>query len=340
MRKILAVGVVGIGLMIGSCFLGKKIFQEKEVAPPQATPVPTPLASYAIENLAKTEQEGELIQIGEKIKADDDFESYLFSHAFRPAPYLNETKIVTGLINIPTAEELFPVVVMIRGYVDQEIYQTGVGTRKAAEVFAENGLITVAPDFLGYGESDREAKNIFESRFQTYTTALSILNSVESIDKWDRENVFIWAHSNGGQIALTILAATGAEYPTTLWAPVTKPFPYNILYFTDESEDGGKLIRAELAKVEALYDVDLFSFNNYLERIRAPLQIHQGTADEAVPVEWNDGFVKKLDQAEIENKYLRYGGVDHNMVPVWDRVVERDLEFFEKNLKDPESSSG
>ena len=36
-----------------------------------------------------------------------------------------------------------------------------------------------------------------------------------------------------------------------LWAPVSKPFPYNILYYTDEAEDRGKWLRGEIAKFEA-----------------------------------------------------------------------------------------
>ena len=85
---------------------------------------------------------------------------------------------------------------------------------------------------------------------------LSILESLDSIKEWDEENIFFWGHSNGGQVALTILEITGKDYPTTLWAPVTKPFPYSILYYTDESEDKGKYIRRELSRFENLYNTD------------------------------------------------------------------------------------
>ena len=54
-----------------------------------------------------------------------------------------------------------------------------------------------------------EAGNIFETRFQTYVTALNLLSSVSSIGDWDRKNVFIWGHSNGGQVALKDLMACG-----------------------------------------------------------------------------------------------------------------------------------
>lgn len=294
--------------------------------------IPKPLEKYTIENLAQAEVKKGNVVLEEILEEETDFTSYLFSFEFDPTLQGKEAKKVTGQINLPNRKGSFPAVLMIRGYVDQEIYETGIGTRKAASVFAQNGFITIAPDFLGYGESDKEAENIFETRFQTYTTVLSILESLDSIKEWNEENIFFWGHSNGGQVALTILEITGKDYPTTLWAPVTKPFPYSILYYTDESEDRGKYIRRELSRFENLYNTDSYSLDEYFEKIKAPLQVHQGTADDAVPVDWSNGFVKKLEKLDIDVVYYQYLGADHNMVPSWNTVVSRDLFFFRKHI--------
>jgi len=232
--------------------------------------MPKPLEKYTIENLTQAEVKKGNVVLEEILEEEKDFTSYLFSFEFDPTLQEKGIKKVTGQLNLPADKGSFPVVIMLRGYVDQEIYETGIGTRKAASVFAQNGFITIAPDFLGYGESDKEAENIFETRFQTYTTVLSILESLHSVKEWDKENIFLWGHSNGGQIALVILEITGEVYPTTLWAPVTKPFPYSILYYTDEAEDKGKYIRRELAKFENLYNADSFSVDEYFEKIRHP----------------------------------------------------------------------
>jgi dipeptidyl aminopeptidase/acylaminoacyl peptidase len=309
------------------------LYQRSTPTPSVLNPViPKPLEKYTIENLSVTKPEEGEIEIGEVISEEENFTSYLFSFEFKPTLQGKETKKTTGQLNMPNEEGNYPLVLMLRGYVDQEIYQTGIGTRKAAEIFADNGFITIAPDFLGYGESDMQNEDIFEARFQTYTTALSLLASLDSIPNWDKTNIFIWGHSNGGQIALTILEITGEDYPTTLWAPVSKPFPYSILYYTDESEDRGKYIRRELAKFENLYDVELFSTDRYFERINASLQVHQGSADDAVPINWTNELAEKLDELEKENTYYVYSGADHNMVPVWDTVVARDLNFFNENV--------
>ncbi len=293
----------------------------------------TPYEKYYFDNLSKEAEMSGTINIGDVQRKLDEFSSFLFELRFKPEINGLLSKKTTGLINIPEGEGKFPAIIMIRGYVDQEVYTIGMGTSKAGEFFAQNDFITVAPDFLGYGGSDSESGNIFESRFQTYVTVISLLNSLNDISKWDGENVFFWAHSNGGQIGLSVLSITGKNIPTTLWAPVTKPFPYNILYYTDESEDGGALIRKELYMLEEKYDLNKFSFTNYLSQINAPLMIHQGTGDDAVPEVWNLGFSNKLKKLEKDITYFSYPGMDHNMKPFWDSVIVRDLDFFQKHMQ-------
>ena len=264
-----------------------------------------PLEKYSIENLRSTEIKPVKIKLEEKINSNNIFTSNIFSFEFDPTLKNKNNKKVTGLINLPVKSSLSPVVVLLRGYVDQSIYQTGGGTKRVGEFFAENGYITLAPDFLGYGGSSEESGNIFETRFQTYTTVLTLLKSInqENIPMWDGKNIFIWAHSNGGQVALTTLEITGADYTTVLWAPVTKPFPYSILYYTDESQDEGKFIRKELANFEKNYDVNKYSLTNYLDKINAPIEYHLGISDDAIPLSWGDEFVSRMKKLEKEVTY-------------------------------------
>ncbi len=335
MRKTIAVTLLITSAVVSATtgwVMGKKSSNQKLLNPIQ-TPIPKPLEIYSIENLSRTKVPKNNITLKNILKENKDYSIYTFEHIFDPTLSNKSTKKVTGLINIPRKEGPFPLVIMIRGYVDQEIYKTGMGTKKAGEFFASHGFITLAPDFLGYAGSDPESENIFETRFQTYTTTLSLLSSLQSIESWDKRNLFIWAHSNGGQIALTVLIITKQSIPTTLWAPVTKPFPYNILYYTDESEDGGKLIRKELSKFEGLYNIDKYSFTNYLHKLNSPLQIHQGTADSAVPHKWNEEFVKKLNILNLNPNFYSYPNANHNLVPGWDLAITRDLDFFLENMQ-------
>lgn len=328
-------------------FFVKDFFSGKTELTQEIIPEPLrPLDKYTVENLSNVTPVKSDIVLEETLLEEGKFTSRLFSFKFDPTlrhASSSDLKRVTGLINLPISvnpNQKFPLVLMIRGFVDQSIYETGMGSKRAGEYFAQKGFITISPDFLGYGASDSESANIFETRFQTYTTALVLLKSLESIESWDGENVFIWAHSNGGQVALTLLEITREEIPTVLWAPVSKPFPYSILYYTDESQDGGKFIRRELSNFEDLYDTDLYSIHKYYNRINAPIQVHQGTLDDAIPVEWSENLVKNLrnEESKKENftesqvEYFVYPGTDHNLNPSWNIAVERSLNFFKTKI--------
>jgi len=292
---------------------------------------PTPLLKYTIENLSTTTFKPAEIIIGNILKDSPKFTSYEFTMKFSP-DLTSNLKAISGMINIPKGTGPFPVIVMYRGYVDQKQYTIGEGTQPSAAVFAQNGFITVAPDFLGYGDSDSEAEDIFESRFQTYVTAASVLKSIDSIKEWDGKNIFIWGHSNGGQIALTTLEITGVNYPTVLWAPVSKPFPFSILAYLDEASDSGKLIVGKLAEFNETYDTNKFSLTGYLDQIKAPVQLNQGTADTSVPYWWSDDLVKALKAVGVDISYTKYPGANHNLIPSWNQVVENSLSYYKSHL--------
>jgi dienelactone hydrolase len=308
----------------------------------QKTPEPRPLEKYQIDSMIQEHIKPGNIIIGTNTKSERGFDTYLIEFWHEPGITDSERKMTSGVVNIPSESGKYPIVLMARGYVDVNEYVPGEGTKNASEFFAQNGLITIAPDFLGYANSDSESSDIFEARFQTYTTFISLIETVfandpqklgpKIYDNWDKKNVFIWAHSNGGQITLTSLVIENRVIPTTLWAPVSKPFPYSILYYTDESVDRGKFIRSSLADFEKLYDVENYNFDHHMDRIIAPIQLHQGTADGAVPLEWSNELSREFKANNINYDYYIYPGADHNMRPVWNTVIERDMEFFEKNM--------
>lgn len=239
---------------------------------------------------------------------------------------------VSGTANIPdecgTLKLKCPVIIMLRGYVDKEIYQPGIGTKKAAGVYANNGFVTLAPDFLGYGTSGPEPENEIESRLIKPATVLQLLASISNLPMADPENIFLWGHSNGGQIGLSVLAATNKFKAATFWAPVSKPFPYSILYYTGDSDDHGKYLRKAVSEFESIYDPELFSVTNYLDRIETPLIVHQGISDEAVPWKWSMDLISNLQSLKKDAVLYQYPGADHNLTPGWNSVVNTDLKLF------------
>jgi hypothetical protein len=321
------------------------------------TPFPTPLQKYAIEEAERLNLEGSPLTIVQPFETADAFTSYLFT-------YRTMCKTMSGLMHVPRPlpKQPAPVLILVRGYVPPETYQPGAGTKRAAEVFAQHGYVTFAPDFLGYGSSDPDFENNWESRFTKPLQLIELIKSLRALDAQiplelplnggvqsgtagsiaiDATRLGLWAHSNGGQITLTALEILRDPIPTTLWAPVTAPFPYSILFFSDEQSDEGKAMRADLQLFEKAYDVFDFSLTQHLDRLRGAIQLHHGLADEAALIAWSDEFRDRLKSAQaelprnqrVELTYYRYPDTDHNMRPAWDQVISRDLTFFEKQLE-------
>lgn len=319
-----------------------------------------PYNQYSFSALRERTYDASTITIEKELKKEDGFTSYLFS-------YSPMGRKVTGQLNVPdTADDTTPVIVMVRGFVPLEIYSTGVGTKNGAAAFAKAGFITMAPDFFGYGGSDPEPTDSWQARFEKPIVVIDLIKSIEQSgipinDKpYITNNIGLWGHSNGGQIALSVLEITRQPFPTALWAPVTAPFPYSVLFFSDEDEDEGKGLRLWVNQIDKDYDLRQFSVTDFLDGLRGPVQLHHGTADEAALKVWSDEFVQKIDKENdhreflkkqyeasatesakandpllqpITIKYYEYPGADHNLQPGWSTVVERDIAFYTEHLK-------
>ena len=288
-----------------------------------------PLLKYTFANLrAGKFAPDRIVYDGLYGKQDPRFASWTFH-------YYSGGKRVSGLANLPVGVSTesgrinVPAILMLHGSVDDGAdYFPGFGTQPVAAFLAANGFATFAPDFLDYGSSDKGGPDPFEDRFETYTTNMTILETLSKT----AGRVGIWGHSNGGQIGLSILEISGGSYPTVLWAPVSKMFPYNILYYTDVYADGGKWLRAALARFEELYDVQNYSTPNYLSWINAPILLQQGGADPWVPQKWSDEVYRVLKEKGKRIEYKVYPGADHNMQPRWAAAAADALAFFKSEL--------
>ena len=323
-----------------------------------------PLLIYSIENLAQKNFEAKKpIKIEKIISKDLPNKTYVLLFS-----YESQSKNISGALNLKLDETSLtkPVIVMIRGFVPLEGYFSGAGTKNAAAVLAENDYATLAPDFLGYGDSDAEPSNTWEARFIKVANVIDLMETVKKFPEIDlsaieelpikkitidTNKIGIWAHSNGGQIAVSTLEVLDSNLPTTLWAPVLAPFPYSIMYFTDENDDEGKEARKYLSQFEADYDVFDFSLTKHLDRLHGPIQIQHGTNDDSALVSWTEEFLTKIDlenekratassglatqstlKNEIKIDFYKYPGANHNLQPNWDEAIQKDLSFFAKNL--------
>lgn len=294
------------------------------------------LDRYAFNNLSLANFTGNEMEIGEEIRPSGNFTSRLLF-------FNSEGKKTSALVNIPLKQRPKSVILLLRGFVDKEVYQSGMGTSRIGEHLADSGFLTISPDFLGYGQSASPSANPMEERFQTYTTVLQLLESLPLLPQAvknalpeypytvDPSSIGLFGHSNGGHIALAVLEITGASYPTVLWAPVSKPFPYSILYYTDEFSDKGYALRKLVSDFESFYQSSKYSIDNYFDNINAPIELHQGESDEEVPIWWSNELYEMLKEKNKKIDYFTYPGENHNFNKgSWNTLAFRTLNFYNR----------
>ncbi|MBP9817390.1 alpha/beta fold hydrolase [Candidatus Shapirobacteria bacterium] len=259
----------------------------------------------------------------QKLKYDRQFDT-------REISFESDGKKVSGMINyFPEKNSLTPVIIMVRGYAEKAGYYPGSGSWRVADKLAEAGYATVSLDFLGYGNSDGESIDPLEARFHKVAEVLDLINAVKQLPWVDKTKIGIWAHSNGGQIVLSVLEITGEKYPAVLWAPMTQPFPDSVLSTIDVDSP----IKQIMEDFEKHYDARRYAFENYYQWINAPILIQQGTIDDQVKLSWQEKVVTKLKSLDKDATLDVYEGSDHNLTKGWKEAVERDIGFFADNLR-------
>ncbi len=338
MSRYLAAGLFILGLAVFVFALTYKkdtLFQSPvgKIVPPKT------LLKYTFVNLHNRSPQPSEIIFDREISDTNGLAVWVFH-------FTSLGKKISGEANLPakvsTQNALAkPTVIMAHGYVEPKDYHVGMGTERVAAELAKSGFVTLAPDFAGYGESDKASPDAFEDRFQTYTTMLDLISSVEQDCKLKIDadligagdcKLALWGHSNGGQIALSTLEISGQNLPTVLWNPVSKPFPYSILYYTDTFDDKGKNLRKALADFESNYDVENYSTPNFYSWITGPVFIAQGGADESVPPKWSEELLADLKAATKEARLKMYPGADHNLMPSWNQAVADTINFYKEKL--------
>ncbi len=324
--------IFGLGMIVWY-FLNQK----PEIVSPLVTSfkknLPSPetdqYSQYSFEILAQKIFEPGVIKVGPATRKEKNFTTHVFT-------YQSDGKTISGMINVPAGQGKFPVIVLLRGYADQKTYHIGLGTERSANSLAEHGFLTLAPDFLGYGNSDFEDQNILLVRFYRPVEVLNLLASLASLPQADSGKIGLWGHSNGGQIALSILEITGKPYPTSLWAPVSLGFPESVTVYLGEQEEVGNPVKERVEEFLKDNDPKKFSIAEYFHQIKAPFAVHQGAADELIKVEWTRSLVERLKKQGLAVDFFLYPRENHNFnlyQSTGDLLRQRDLDFFNKYLK-------
>ena len=72
---------------------------------------------------------------------------------------------------------------------------------------------------------------------------------------------------------------------------------------------------------------------SYLSDLSGPLQLHHGTADETVPVEFSEDLYAQLQEMGHMAELYLHENDNHNISNSFGVAMQRSLEFFDQHVK-------
>ena len=301
---------------------------------PSATPPPSPTvdpwaayAPYTIEGLRARDYGDGQIEIVQVMEETPDFTRYLFA-------YPSDGLRITGMLNRPAGEGPFPVVILNHGYYPLDVYQTGNGTRLAADYLASRGFLTLSPDFRSHAGSD-DAPNLF--RAGHVIDVLNLIPLAQRLPEARPGKVGMWGHSNGGAITAKAMVVSDQIAAALIYAPASANIVEDYWFRVERARSRGAQIDAIEWPVQPEQGPDLYERLSplpYLRYAEAPVQIHYGTADEVVPLKWPDDLRAGLEAAGKQVTMHLYEGQPHSFTGAPNQLyLQRMAEFFEQHLR-------
>jgi alpha-beta hydrolase superfamily lysophospholipase len=264
------------------------------------------------------------------------------------ATYPSEGLTIRGLLTIPNGERPasgWPVIIFNHGYIPPAQYRTTERYVAYQNAFAKSGYITYKSDYRGHGSSQGESG----SSRGTPDYTIDVMNALSSVARHpdaDPNRIGMWGHSMGGLVTLKSMVISDRIKAGVIWAGVVASYPdlYNRLgegprpANAPSTWQGRRSWRLDLVErfgtpEENPAAWDAVSPNAYLAQISGPLQLHHGTADYSVPVEYSSRLQEQMDAAGKLSETFIYEGDDHNLAGSLSTALARSVEFFDRHVK-------
>ncbi|MGE5642287.1 MAG: alpha/beta hydrolase family protein [Byssovorax cruenta] len=305
-------------------------------AVPTATPVPNPLQISA---MRAREYPGSDITSEETLDPGVNYNRYYVS-------YLSEGLKIYALMTVPNGEKPatgWPVIIFNHGYIPPDVYVTTERYVAYVDLIARSGYIVFRSDYRGHANSEGEARGAYSS--PDYT--VDVLNAVASVKRYpdaDPNRIGMWGHSMGGYITLRAMVITKDIKAGVIWGGVVASYPDLLTKWrrgpgasappTPSARSWRFSLVQQYGSPEENPEFwNSISSNSYLSEISGPLQLHHGTADEEVPLEFSEILYYEMLDANQYVELYKYPDDNHNISNYFGAAMQRSIEFFDRFVK-------
>ena len=250
----------------------------------------------------------------------------------------------------------FPILVANHGYhpdppkygvtADGKDWRPGDYYRRIPELFAAEGFVVVMPDYRGHNSSEglQFTGSMLESRYYT-ADVLNLLAGLDGLEKVDKDKVFMWGHSMGGDVTLRALVATDRVKGASLWSSVGGDIWDQAYYYsrhedpaafdsTDTPKPVIERLRSRIAGLDDEFDYRGSEPLLHLDRLSTPINIQHAVGDRSAAYKWSERLAKELFMRGKMYAFHSYPGDDHFFTgAVLEQAVSRDAAFFRDLLK-------
>jgi dipeptidyl aminopeptidase/acylaminoacyl peptidase len=244
-------------------------------------------------------------------------------------------------------ESGWPVVVFNHGYIRPDQYRTTERYVAYVDGFARNGYIVLRSDYRGHDNSEGVARSAYGA--PDYT--IDVLNAVAAIkdfDSADPNRIGMWGHSMGGFITLRSMVTSEDIRAGVIWAGVVASYPDLFQRWTRGRATPGPTRtpwpnswRGSLTEIFGTPEEnpkfwDPLSANSFLDEISGPIQLHHGTADSTVPLEFSQILYQQMEGIGGVAELYEYPGDNHNLSNYFTLAMQRSIDFFDRYVKNIE----